>query len=107
MARQEISSGRFCTIAEASSHPHIAARLSNVGSCTTHFRWGRATVKETTVRIEQEDQKMGVKTVMQFARLDAMGLLSLTRPPPKVAKKGLATLCIGGGMGIAMCVERT
>jgi len=21
-------------------------------------------------------------------------------------KKGLATLCIGGGMGIAMCVER-
>ena len=24
----------------------------------------------------------------------------------RVAKKGLATLCIGGGMGIAMCVER-
>ena len=23
------------------------------------------------------------------------------------AKKGLATLCIGGGMGIAMCIERT
>ena len=22
------------------------------------------------------------------------------------AKEGLATLCIGGGMGIAMCVER-
>ena len=22
------------------------------------------------------------------------------------AKKGLVTLCIGGGMGIAMCVER-
>jgi acetyl-CoA acetyltransferase len=22
------------------------------------------------------------------------------------AKRGLATLCIGGGMGIAMCVER-
>jgi acetyl-CoA C-acetyltransferase len=22
------------------------------------------------------------------------------------AKKGLATLCIGGGMGIALCVER-
>ena len=22
------------------------------------------------------------------------------------AKKGLATLCIGGGMGIAMCVEK-
>jgi acetyl-CoA C-acetyltransferase len=22
------------------------------------------------------------------------------------AHKGLATLCIGGGMGIAMCVER-
>ena len=22
------------------------------------------------------------------------------------AKKGLATLCIGGGMGIAMCIER-
>ena len=22
------------------------------------------------------------------------------------AKKGLATLCIGGGMGVAMCVER-
>jgi len=22
------------------------------------------------------------------------------------AKKGLATLCIGGGMGIAMCVAR-
>jgi acetyl-CoA C-acetyltransferase len=22
------------------------------------------------------------------------------------AKKGLATLCIGGGLGIAMCVER-
>jgi len=22
------------------------------------------------------------------------------------AKKALATLCIGGGMGIAMCVER-
>ena len=22
------------------------------------------------------------------------------------AKQGLATLCIGGGMGIAMCVER-
>ena len=22
------------------------------------------------------------------------------------AKKGLATLCIGGGMGIAICVER-
>jgi acetyl-CoA C-acetyltransferase len=22
------------------------------------------------------------------------------------SKKGLATLCIGGGMGIAMCVER-
>ena len=22
------------------------------------------------------------------------------------AKKGLATLCIGGGMGIAMCVQR-
>jgi acetyl-CoA C-acetyltransferase len=21
-------------------------------------------------------------------------------------KKGLATLCIGGGMGVAMCVER-
>jgi len=21
-------------------------------------------------------------------------------------KKGLATLCIGGGMGIAMCIER-
>ena len=25
----------------------------------------------------------------------------------KDAKKGLATLCIGGGMGIAMCVERS
>jgi acetyl-CoA C-acetyltransferase len=24
----------------------------------------------------------------------------------KGAKKGLATLCIGGGMGVAMCVER-
>ncbi len=23
------------------------------------------------------------------------------------AKKGLATLCIGGGMGIALCVERS
>ena len=23
------------------------------------------------------------------------------------SKKGLATLCIGGGMGIAMCVERS
>jgi acetyl-CoA C-acetyltransferase len=22
------------------------------------------------------------------------------------AKKGLATLCIGGGMGVAMCLER-
>ena len=22
------------------------------------------------------------------------------------AKRGLATLCIGGGMGVAMCVER-
>jgi acetyl-CoA C-acetyltransferase len=22
------------------------------------------------------------------------------------AKKGLASLCIGGGMGVAMCVER-
>ena len=22
------------------------------------------------------------------------------------AKKGLATLCVGGGMGVAMCVER-
>jgi len=22
------------------------------------------------------------------------------------SKKGLATLCIGGGMGIAMCLER-
>jgi acetyl-CoA C-acetyltransferase len=22
------------------------------------------------------------------------------------ARKGLATLCIGGGMGIAMCLER-
>ncbi|CAG4927759.1 unnamed protein product, partial [Acidocella sp. C78] len=22
------------------------------------------------------------------------------------ARKGLATLCIGGGMGVAMCVER-
>jgi acetyl-CoA C-acetyltransferase len=22
------------------------------------------------------------------------------------AKKGLATLCIGGGMGVALCVER-
>mgnify|MGYP000523478748 CR=1 FL=1 len=22
------------------------------------------------------------------------------------AKKGLVTLCIGGGMGVAMCVER-
>jgi acetyl-CoA C-acetyltransferase len=22
------------------------------------------------------------------------------------AKKGLATLCIGGGMGIALCLER-
>jgi len=24
----------------------------------------------------------------------------------KDAKKGLATLCIGGGMGVALCVER-
>jgi acetyl-CoA C-acetyltransferase len=23
------------------------------------------------------------------------------------AKRGLATLCIGGGMGVALCVERT
>jgi len=22
------------------------------------------------------------------------------------AKKGIATLCIGGGMGVALCVER-
>jgi acetyl-CoA C-acetyltransferase len=22
------------------------------------------------------------------------------------AKKGLTTLCVGGGMGVAMCVER-
>jgi acetyl-CoA C-acetyltransferase len=22
------------------------------------------------------------------------------------ARKGLATLCVGGGMGVAMCVER-
>jgi len=22
------------------------------------------------------------------------------------AQKGLATLCVGGGMGIAMCIER-
>jgi acetyl-CoA acetyltransferase len=24
----------------------------------------------------------------------------------RLAKNGLATLCIGGGLGIAMCVER-
>ena len=23
------------------------------------------------------------------------------------SKKGLATLCIGGGMGVAMCIERS
>jgi acetyl-CoA C-acetyltransferase len=26
--------------------------------------------------------------------------------PRRKARKGLATLCIGGGMGIAMCVAR-
>ena len=30
----------------------------------------------------------------------------LTRCSKRDAKKGLATLCIGGGMGVAMCVER-
>ena len=29
-----------------------------------------------------------------------------TRNDKRDAKKGLATLCIGGGMGIAMCIER-
>jgi acetyl-CoA acetyltransferase len=38
-------------------------------------------------------------------------IVSATRTPVGAfngafAKKGLATLCIGGGMGIAMCVER-
>ena len=27
------------------------------------------------------------------------------KPKKRKSNKGLATLCIGGGMGIAMCVE--
>jgi acetyl-CoA acetyltransferase len=30
----------------------------------------------------------------------------LSKMQKRDAKKGLATLCIGGGMGVAMCVER-
>lgn len=34
-------------------------------------------------------------------------LVTLIHQMQKVnAKKGLATLCIGGGMGIAMCIEK-
>ena len=34
------------------------------------------------------------------------GYLTLIHEMIKETLKGLATLCIGGGMGIAMCVER-
>jgi acetyl-CoA C-acetyltransferase len=37
------------------------------------------------------------------ARVRTTSLYEMHRPD---AKKGLATHCIGGGMGIAMCVER-
>ena len=40
------------------------------------------------------------------AELNAQWKLTAAEMKRRDAKKGLATLCIGGGMGVAMCVER-
>jgi acetyl-CoA C-acetyltransferase len=42
--------------------------------------------------------------VGRFGRAHAQH--AAVRNAARDAKKGLATLCIGGGMGVAICVER-
>ena len=50
---------------------------------------------------------IGRASAVAFAREGARVLVTLLHEMGKRdAKKGLATLCIGGGMGVAMCLER-
>ena len=49
----------------------------------------------------------GLAVARELAGSGARVLVTLLHEMQKRnAKRGLATLCIGGGMGIAMCVER-
>ena len=47
--------------------------------------------------------RSGIRSAPPAARVLVTLLHEMQR---RNVKKGLATLCIGGGMGIAMCVER-
>ena len=77
------------------------ARIEQLRS--THTEWGH---------IPAGDTKMNDIVIAAAARtpVGASGARVLTSLLHEMrrrdAKKGLATLCIGGGMGIAMCVER-
>ena len=58
----------------------------------------------------------GISMAMEVAADKPRGVVALTgarilttllhEMKRRDAKKGLATLCIGGGMGVALCVER-
>ena len=43
------------------------------------------------------ENKLLVPDIGDFEKVEIIEIL---------VKKGLATLCVGGGMGIAMCIER-
>ena len=79
-------------------------------------RRGQRSLRRTGLRGQQgprlgcvqgERQWRGDRAGPSDRRLGARVLVTLLfEMQRRKAKKGLATLCIGGGMGIAMCVER-
>ena len=50
--------------------------------------------------------KPGVRRLIEDLRGARVLVTLLHEMQKRDAKKGLATLCIGGGMGIAMCLAR-
>ena len=59
------------------------------------FKWDVSSYEACVTGIAQVEASLGPVDVL-------VNNAGITRD----AKKGLATLCIGGGMGVAMCLER-
>ena len=89
-------------------HGHIYSRALDIGIfCESHCHflecWHPNLIPEEKINVNGGAIALGHPIGASGTRI----LVTLIHEMIKRdVKKGLATLCIGGGMGIAMCVER-
>ena len=57
------------------------------------------------VILEEQSEVRSLEVVQGIINYNKAGSTLIHEMQKRKVKKGLATLCIGGGMGIAMCIE--